>query len=44
MVIILKNTKRDFEDVNPRDIFDFACELDEITRISAKSAVNPTNR
>ena len=44
MVIILKNTKGDFEDVTPRDIFDFACELDEIKEdlSSEKSAVNRT--
>ena len=44
MVIIMKNTKKDFEDVSPRDIFDFACELDDIKEdlSSTNSAVNRT--
>ncbi|MBQ2653229.1 MAG: hypothetical protein IJF83_06695 [Methanobrevibacter sp.] len=40
----MKNTKKDFEDVSPRDIFDFACELDDIKEdlSSTNSAVNRT--
>lgn len=44
MVIIMKNMERDFEDVSPQEIFDFACELDEIKEYlnSTNSAVNRT--
>lgn len=44
MVIILKNTEGDFEDIAPREIFDLACELDKIKYDlnSTESAVNRT--
>ena len=44
MVIILKNTEGDIEDIAPQEIFDFACELDEIKDDlnSTNSAVNRT--
>ena len=44
MVIIMKNMERDFEDVSPKEIFDFACELDDIKDDlnSTNSAVNRT--
>lgn len=40
----MKNMERDFEDVSPQEIFDFACELDEIKEYlnSTNSAVNRT--
>lgn len=44
MVIILKNTEGDIEDVTPQEILDLACELDEIKDDlnSTNSAVNRT--
>lgn len=40
----MKNTEGDFEDINPREILEFAGELDEIKDDldSSKSAVNRT--
>jgi hypothetical protein len=42
MVILLKNTVNDFGDVEPKEFFDFACELEEIKEDlnSTESAVN----
>ena len=38
MVNIMKNMEGDFEDISPKEIYDFACELDEI-----KDDLNSTN-
>ena len=38
MVIILKNTEGDFEDISPKEFLDFDCELDQI-----KDNLNSTN-
>lgn len=44
MVIILKNTEVDFEDVTPQEILDLACELEDVKEDlnSTNSAVNRT--
>ncbi len=44
MVIILKNTEGDFEDISPKEFLDFACELDQIKDDlnSTNSAINRT--
>ena len=44
MVIILKNTEGDFEDISPEEFLDFACELNQIKDDlnSTNSAINRT--
>lgn len=38
--IIMKNTKKDFEDVTPRDFLNLACELEEIkTNLNSKNSI-----